>query len=212
MSKQRVESFSDGVFAIAITLLVLTIALPDNYKDLASQLADRWPAFAAYAVSFSVIGIELLNHHSVFTHLARIDRGFFYLNLLLLMTIAFIPYPTGIFGQALRQGDGARVAAVVYSIAMTVNALAWAALWMYASFRRRLLSASFPEEQRKVATILFTMGSGLYGLTIPVAFISAYACLAFHALLAVYYALDPLSRRATRGLKRAAADKEARPG
>jgi uncharacterized membrane protein len=198
MNKERVETFSDGVFAIAITLLVLTIAQPDNYKDLAHQLGDRWPGFAAYVVSFAVIGIMWFNHHSIFAHFERVDRGFVYLNLFLLMTIAFIPYPTGIFGQALRQGDGAQTAAVVYSIVMAVNACAWSALWLYASRGRRLLSPRFPEEQRGVATLLFTLGAVLYTLTIGVAFISAYACLAFHGLLAVYYALDPLSRRAAR--------------
>ena len=198
MSKERVETLSDGVFAIAITLLVLTIAQPDRYSDLAQQLADRWPAFAAYVVSFAVIGIMWFNHHSIFAHFARVDRGFIYLNLLLLMTIVFIPYPTGIFGQALRQGQGAQTAAVFYSVVMTLNAFAWSALWVYASRGRRLLSPDFPEAQRGVATVLFTIGSALYTITIGVAFISAYACLAFHALLAVYYALDPLSRRAAR--------------
>ena len=198
MSKERVETLSDGVFAIAITLLVLTIAQPDRYSDLAQQLADRWPAFAAYVVSFAVIGIMWFNHHSIFAHFARVDRGFIYLNLLLLMTIVFIPYPTGIFGQALRQGQGAQTGAVFYSVVMTLNAFAWSALWVYASRGRRLLSPDFPEAQRGVATVLFTIGSALYTITIGVAFISAYACLAFHALLAVYYALDPLSRRAAR--------------
>src|ERR1700683_536643 len=87
MNKSRVEAFSDGVFAIAITLLVLTIAEPTNYKGLTQQLLSRWPSLAAYVVSFAIIGIMWLNHHSLFTNFERIDRGLFYLNLLLLMTI-----------------------------------------------------------------------------------------------------------------------------
>jgi uncharacterized membrane protein len=198
VSKARVETLSDGVFAIAITLLVLTIAQPDRYDNLGQQLADRWPAFAAYVVSFAVIGIMWFNHHSIFVHFDRVDRGFVYLNLLLLMTIVFIPYPTGIFGQALRQGAGAQTAAVVYSIVMAVNAYVWSALWIYSSRGRRLLSPQFPEEQRTIATVLFSLGSVLYTITVGIAFISAYACLAVHGLLAIYYALDPLSRRAAR--------------
>jgi uncharacterized membrane protein len=198
MSKARVETLSDGVFAIAITLLVLTIAQPGNYNHLAQELADRWPGFAAYVVSFAVIGIMWFNHHSIFAHFERVDRGLVYLNLLLLMTIVFIPYPTGIFGQALQKGQGAQTAAVLYSVVMAVNAYAWSALWVYASRGRRLLSPGFPETQRGIATVLFTIGSALYTITVGIAFISAYACLAFHALLAVYYALDPLSRRAAR--------------
>ncbi|HEY8755739.1 MAG TPA: TMEM175 family protein [Candidatus Dormibacteraeota bacterium] len=198
MSKARIETLSDGVFAIAITLLVLTIAQPGNYNHLAQELADRWPGFAAYVVSFAVIGIMWFNHHSIFAHFERVDRGLVYLNLLLLMTIVFIPYPTGIFGQALQKGQGAQTAAVLYSVVMAVNAYAWSALWVYASRGRRLLSPGFPEAQRGIATVLFTIGSALYTITVGIAFISAYACLAFHALLAVYYALDPLSRRAAR--------------
>ncbi|MDB5068257.1 MAG: hypothetical protein JWM18_4691 [Chloroflexi bacterium] len=198
MSKGRVEAFSDGVFAIAITLLVLTIGQPQRFDDLAAELIRQWPGYAAYMVTFAVIGIMWFNHHVIFGHLARVDPPFLYLNLLLLMTVAFLPYPTGILGEALRHGEGARVAAVVYSIVMTLNAFAWAALWLYASGRRRLLHDSFPEEQRGITTVLFVVGSMVYLVGIAIALINAYACLAFHAALAAYYAVDPISR----GLRR----------
>jgi hypothetical protein len=81
---------------------------------------------------------------------------------------------------------------------MAVNAYAWAALWLYASAGRRLLSPSFPEPQRRIATLLFISGTVAYTLSIAVALMSAYACLAFHAVLAVYCALDPIGRRASR--------------
>lgn len=198
MSKTRLESLSDGVFAIAITLLVLTIAQPSNYHNLGHQLANRWPSFAAYVVSFAVIGIMWLNHHSVFGHFEHVDRPLVYLNLLLLLTVVFIPYPTGVFGEALRHGNAARIAAVFYSVVVAINACCWAALWLYASSGRRLLVDTFPESERKVATLLFTIGPFFYAVAIAVGFVNAYACLAFHGLLAVYYALDPLSRRAAR--------------
>jgi TMEM175 potassium channel family protein len=194
MGKARLEAFSDGVFAIAITLLVLTITTPDNYRHLGSELTDRWPSYAAYLVSFAVIGIMWLNHHTIFGHFAQVDRNLVYLNLALLATVVFIPYPTGIFGQALERGEGERVAAVVYSVTMTVNAVAWAGVWLYGSSRRRLLDDAFPEEQRRTATVLFNIGTVIYAVTIVVAIVSAYACLALHGALAVYYALDPLSR------------------
>jgi hypothetical protein len=117
-----------------------------------------------------------------------------------LLSVVFIPYPTAVFGEALRRGQDARVAAVFYSVTMAVNAYSWTALWFYASARRRLLSEEFPEAERRMATILFAAGTGVYTLSICVAFVSAYACLAFHGLLAVYYALDPLSRRAGRAV------------
>lgn len=189
------ETFSDGVFAIAITLLVLTIAAPGTYRNLSHQLLAEWPSLAAYVVSFAVIGIMWLNHHTIFAHLERIDRGLFYRNLILLMTIVFLPYPTGIFGQALEKGQGATTAAVFYSATMSVNGFAWAALWLHASVGRRLLRADFPEAQRGITTVLFTGGVLVYVATVGVAFINPYACLAVHGALAVYYALDPISRR-----------------
>ncbi len=198
MSKGRLETFSDGVFAIAITLLVLTIAQPSNYDHLTRQLLDRWPSYAAYVVTFAVIGIMWLNHHTVFQHLVVVDRTLIYLNLLLLMTVAFLPYPTGVFGEALGKATGTRSAAVFYSLTMLLNAVCWSALWLYASTDRRLLAPSFPEEQRRRSTLAFTAGSLVYAVALGIAFIDAYACLAFHALLALYYAFDPLSRSTAR--------------
>jgi uncharacterized membrane protein len=205
VSKTRVEAFSDGVFAIAITLLVLTIAQPRSYRDLAHELGTQWPSLAAYIVSFAIIGIMWINHHSVFTHLEHVDRSLLYINLLLLMTIAFLPYPTGVLGQALAKGQGTRTAAVVYGVVMAVNAYAWAGLWLYASRHRRLLRADFPEDERATATLLFTSGPLVYTLSIGVAFLNAYAFLALQGALAVYYAFDPISRRAAR---RGQADQE----
>ncbi|HUJ64565.1 MAG TPA: TMEM175 family protein [Acidimicrobiales bacterium] len=198
MSKSRVEAFSDGVFAIAITLLVLTVAQPRTYRDLAHELGTQWPSLAAYIVSFAVIGIMWINHHSVFINLEHVDRGLLYINLLLLMTIAFLPYPTGVLGQALAKGQGTRTAAVVYGVVMAINAYAWGGLWLYAARHRRLLRADFPENERATATLLFTFGVVAYTLSVGVAFLNAYAFLALQGAQAVYYAFDPISRRAAR--------------
>jgi uncharacterized membrane protein len=198
MGKGRIEAFSDGVFAIAITLLVLTIPQPHDYRHLGSSLTEQWPTYAAYLVSFAVIGIMWLNHHTVFGHFERVDRNLVYLNLALLATIVFVPYPTGVFGSALQRGESERVAAVFYSVVMTINAFAWAALWLYGSTNRRLLGLQFPEEQRHRATLMFNVGPFIYALTVVVALINAYACLALHGALAVYYALDPLARWVSR--------------
>ncbi|HEY3809911.1 MAG TPA: TMEM175 family protein [Acidimicrobiales bacterium] len=198
MNKGRLESFTDGVFAIAITLLVLTITPVADYQHLGHELAKRWPSLAAYVVSFAIIGIMWLNHHSIFAHIASADRGLVILNLTLLLTVAFLPFPTGIFGEALHRDQGARVAAVLYSATMALNAYAWAALWLHASVGRRLLVPAFPEAQRRSATLAFTGGTVAYTIILGVAFINAYACLALHGLMALYYALDPLTRRAAR--------------
>jgi len=117
--------------------------------------------------------------------------------LALLATIVFFPFPTGIFGEALQRETGERVAAVS-TAPMTVNAVLWAALWLHGSSHRRLLAPTFPEEQRRTATVMFTIGTVIYLLTIVVALVNAYACLAVHGALAVYYALDPLARWVSR--------------
>jgi uncharacterized membrane protein len=202
MNRGRVEAFSDGVFAFAITLLVVTISQPDDYQHLLHGLSTRLPSLAAYVVSFAIIGIMWLNHHSVFAHFAKVDRGVVFFNLLLLMTVAFLPYPTGVLGQALARGEGERTAAVFYGITMTANALAWTCLWLYASYGRRLLSSSFPESERRMATLLFNAGAVVYVAATGLAFVNAYAFLVLQGLLAVYYMLDPLSRRADRGKPR----------
>ena len=90
VSKVRLEAFSDGVFAIAITLLVLTITPPGDYRNLGAELLERWPALAAYVVSFVIIGIMWLNHHSVFSRFAAVDRPLLYLNLALLATVVLL--------------------------------------------------------------------------------------------------------------------------
>jgi uncharacterized membrane protein len=198
LSTSRVEALSDGVFAIAITLLILTIAQPSDYHHLGRQLVDRWPSLAAYVVSFFVIGIMWVNHHAIMNHLAHVDRRWFYRNLILLMTIVFIPFPTEVFGQALQQQQGQTTAAVFYSLAMVVNALAWSAVWLDASRRRRLLKPSFPESQRRSATVSFVAGTGIYAISVVVALINPYVCLAFHAAIALYFAGDPIGRRVER--------------
>jgi hypothetical protein len=103
-----------------------------------------------------------------------------------------------VLGEALARGQGARTAAIAYGVTMTANAYAWASLWLYASHGRRLLSPSFPEAERGMATLLFTIGAAAYTGTACVALLNAYAFLGLQAALAAYYALDPLSRRAMR--------------
>jgi uncharacterized membrane protein len=198
MSKSRLESFSDGIFAFAITLLVLTIAQPADYKHLSHDLASRWPSLIAYVVSFAVIGIMWLNHHSLFRHFEHVDRGVIYFNMLLLLTITFLPYPAGVLGQALARGQGAETAAVVYAVTMAVNAWAWSGLWLYGSHKRRLLHEDFPEAERGTATLMFTIGVAMYTLAIGVAFLNAYAFLILQGLFALYYAIDPITRRPSR--------------
>ena len=116
MTKNRLEAFSDGVFAVAITLLVLEINVPGG-ENLWHQLKEEWPSFASFFVSFWVIGIIWVNHHGLLDHLKRTDRPVLYINLLVLMTVVFIPFSTALMAEHLKSGADEKVAALVYALA-----------------------------------------------------------------------------------------------
>jgi uncharacterized membrane protein len=135
----RLVAFSDGVFAISITLLVLEIRPPADDEDLLHGLLALWPSYLAYAVTFLFIGQVWVNHHVMFDHIRAADRPVLLLNTLLLMVVAFLPFATSVLADALRNGHGQRTAVVFYAIAFAVTALTFNAVWQYAR-RRRLLS------------------------------------------------------------------------
>jgi uncharacterized membrane protein len=188
LRKARLEAFSDGVFAIAITLLVLELSVPGG-NDLWSELKDEWPSFAAFAVSFWVIGIIWVNHHGVIDHLKRVDRGVLYLNLALLFTVAFIPFPTALLAEHLKSGADEEVAAAVYSGAMTLMGLSFGGLWVYITRHRHLLGVELTDDEVRRATVRFTLGNPIYALAIGVSFISPAAVLVIISALALYYAV-----------------------
>src|SRR5919204_3739632 len=129
----RVEAFSDGVFAIAITLLILEIKVPKTAEGdgLWQALGAQWPSYAAYVVSFLVIGIMWINHHQLFSYVAHVDRTLMFLNLLVLMVVAAVPWPTAVLAEYLREEDASHVAAAVYSLVMVVMAFTFQGLWWH---------------------------------------------------------------------------------
>jgi TMEM175 potassium channel family protein len=135
----RLVAFSDAVFAITITLLVLEIKPPADYKNLLHGLLELWPSYLAYAVTFLFIGQVWANHHVMFDHIRTADRTVLLLNTLLLMVVAFLPFATSVLAGAMRSGDGQRTAVVFYAIAFDLTALTFNAVWQYAR-RQRLLS------------------------------------------------------------------------
>src|SRR5438034_1842299 len=135
----RLVAFSDAVFAITITLLVLAIRPPTDYSNLVHGLLALWPSYLAYGVTFLFIGQVWANHHVMFDHIRAADRVVLLLNTLLLMAVAFLPFATSVLAGALHNGDGERTAVVFYGIAFWVTALTFNAVWHYAS-RHRLLS------------------------------------------------------------------------
>ena len=136
MTTSRLEAFSDGVLAIAATLLILNVHA--NGPHLGRALARVWPSYAAYAVSFVTIGIMWVNHHGVFAQIDKVDRTFLMINVFFLMAVAFVPFPTVLVADYLHD-PGLEVAALAYGFTLTATAVLYNLLWFYAARRRRLL-------------------------------------------------------------------------
>jgi uncharacterized membrane protein len=178
----RLEAFADGVFAIAATLLVLEIQLPG--EDVGQGLQDLWPSYFAYALSFLSIGIMWVNHHVVLSFTREADRAFLFINLFLLMGIAFVPFPTALFAEHLQE-EGARDAALAYGLTFVVIAIFFQLFWQYA--RRRLLR---PDADRREVTGIdrsYRPGVPLYVIATLVALASPTAALALFAAIALVY-------------------------
>ena len=191
MSTGRAEAFSDGVFAIAITLLVLGLVL-SGHGPLTSQLLAAWPRYFAYVVSFLTIGIMWMNHHTILAHVARVDRPLLVINLLLLMGIVAIPFPTALVANNLT-GPGGSTAAVTYGLVMIAISLAFSGLWIYVVTHAAALGATLPPEALRQSIPGFTGGLLAYvAATLIAAYVNAVAAVIIFGLLAVYYLFEHL--------------------
>jgi uncharacterized membrane protein len=188
VSTGRLEAFSDGVMAVAITLLVLDIKVPLHH--LGHNLAQNWPTYLAYVTSFITIGIIWINHHVMIGRLARTDHSILMLNLLLLLTIAVIPFGTSLIATYLRRGHGANLAAGIYSGVLLAMAVTFSAVNGQILFRRtHLLKVQLSLEARR--RILIRSWSGLipYALATGLSAVSPYVTVGITAALAAFYAL-----------------------
>jgi uncharacterized membrane protein len=188
----RLEAFSDGIFAIAGTLLVLELRVPVDSPDLAQALLRVWPTYAAYLVSFLTIGIIWVNHHTLLAHCRRADRRFLYLNLLLLAAVAIVPFPTALVGQYILAADGATAALVVYGLGAVLIALGFSGIFFYATHDHRLVGDVATARRIRREGRLFPIGLALYAFGIALAFVAPLASLAVYALTALFYALPLL--------------------
>ena len=214
MSSGRTESFSDGVFAVAITLLIFNL-LSIGQGPLSYRLLwHAWPQYAAYVVSFLTIGIMWMNHHTVFAHVRLIDRPLLVLNLLLLMGVVAIPFPTALIAEHLTgpNRSGGSAAAVVYGIVMIVISVCYNAIWEYlvrhaamlgSASTTRLLRDSVPGFGAAPPLARIPRWSvGLLGYlagTLIAAFVSAAVALAVYGALAVFYLFNHLPDPAAMG-------------
>jgi uncharacterized membrane protein len=183
-STDRLEAFSDGVFAVAATLLVLNLKVGPGH--LANALATQWPHYATYVVSFLTIGIIWLNHHAQFHRIDHPDRTLMVINLFLLMFVTLIPFPTGLLADHLSSGEDGRVAAAVYAATLLAMALGFFATYLWAAHKK--LFAEWVGEQH-VGYLVRRNGAGLivYAIAIGVAFANATVSLALCGLVALYY-------------------------
>jgi uncharacterized membrane protein len=182
----RLETFSDGVFAIAATLLILDVKL-SSHGSVAHQLEHAWPSYAAYGISFLTLGIVWVNHHTVFRQIGRVDRTFLFINVLFLMVIAFSPFPTRVLAEHMREQS--KPAAFAYGLTFTLMAVCYGALWFYA-VRRRLIA---PEADPRVVSGIsrsFAPGSASYLAATLSALASAYLAVGLFAAIALFYVLE----------------------
>jgi len=182
----RLEAFSDGVTAIAITLLVLEIKVPPG-ESLGLGLLHLWPSYLAYTTSFVVIGAIWLNHHAMFDMIVRADHGLLLLNTLHLMFIAFLPFPTAVLAEALHASSGQNVATAFYAGTLTVIGLLVTAMWWHAAAHSELLSDEISEEEVKAIGKRFLVGPTGYGFATVLAFVSPWLSIALFVALNVYF-------------------------
>ena len=198
----RLEALSDGVFAVAITLLALNLTVPAVKSvgpghSLVNGLLDQWPEYVAYGLSFVTILIMWINHHNLFRLIKRTDHVFLILNGLLLMVIAVIPFVTAMLADYIQEPDK-KTAQVVYSATFLIMALTYNVMWRYASKDLRLLDADGKLETVKSINRQYVVGPPLYLLAVVLAFISAEASLALCIVLAVFFGLPSSVTRTIR--------------
>ena len=181
----RFETFSDGVFAIAATLLVLEFhAAPGD--GLGKELLHLWPSYLAYVTSFVTIGIIWMNHHHAVSLLGRIDRTMLFLNILLLLTVAFLPFPTKLVAQNLR-GGGEETAALAYTATFVLMSVIYNTWWRYASIGRRLVAEGVPDSALRGISRAFNPGVPMYAAAFVVAFFSPLTAVFLTFAIAAFY-------------------------
>ncbi len=191
----RIEAFSDGVFAIAITLLILDMKVPRGLarpEDLARALLAQWPNYLAYLTSFLTIGVMWMNHHRLFTLIRRADHLLMVLNTLLLLGISVVPFPTSVLAEYLGHPGGA-LAAMVYSGTYVVIAVVFNSLWRYAAGGMRLLGDDVDAAAVTAQTRQYAFGPVCYLVAFGLAFVSVAASVALNLALALFFALPPRS-------------------
>jgi uncharacterized membrane protein len=204
----RLEAFSDGVFAIAVTLLVLDLKVPKPAElaaaaasggagGLLGALLQQWPTFLAYITSFFTILVMWVNHHVLFNLVRRIDRVFLFLNGLLLLFVTFVPFPTALVAAYMSQPRDGSVAAAIYGGTYLGLAVAFNLLWRHASGGRRLLGPRVPAAAVSAIDRSYRVGIPAYLAVFVLAFVSVPWCIGSSLALAVYFSVAGARRMHT---------------
>lgn len=185
----RLETFADGVMAIAITLLILDIKVPETSggESLTTALLDQWPSYVAYFVSFITIGIIWINHHHMFKLVRRADHTFLVLNVVFLLTIAALPFPTALLADYARDLDGRTAAALVYGGTMFLIAVMFNLTWRYASSGHRLLFAGVSDKMIRRTNNSYLLGPTIYGAAALLSLVNPLISMGIYAAFAIYW-------------------------
>jgi uncharacterized membrane protein len=189
----RLESFSDGVFAVAITLLVFNLQVPHlpagvvSVTALGGELLKQWPSYLTFMTSFATILIMWASHHTIFKMVYKVDTPFLFANGLLLLLVTVVPFPTSLVAQYLSTPAAALACAVYAGIFVVIN-LAYNLLWWTAVRERRLLHPAITDSQVKRLTRHILLGLPVYGLSTLLAFWNPYISLGLCSCLWIFWA------------------------
>ncbi|MGZ3790415.1 MAG: TMEM175 family protein [Bacteriovorax sp.] len=197
-STHRIESFSDGVFAIAITLLILEVKVPRVHLKGTSvafwqELFNLWPSYLAFAFSFLMIGIYWINHHYIFQLFKRSNHVFGLLNLLFLMAISFLPFPTAVLAEYMSDVAYRHIAIMFYAFGLFLPAITWLMLWIYGSKDYRLIDPNLSSHFVKKLTLIYSAASTFYIVSIALSYFNGILGLISCVALTLLYLLPPLS-------------------
>jgi len=199
MGKGRFEAFSDGVFAIAITVLVLEIHLPDadtlNDGQMQHYLIHLWPQLVTYVTSFATIGIIWLNHHSTFVHVQSLDHVTLSLNLVLLLTVYFVPFPTALVAKC----GALPSSTALYGATLTAMGLSYGALWYYTVLQEYRRNPETAPRLNGLTVLKAMAGTGAYFLGTLIAFVAPRFSAFLFVSVAIYYAVPNRLESARRG-------------
>lgn len=195
ISTTRLEAFSDGVFAIAITLLIIEIKIP-THEELKTQslmeyILRQWPKYFAYVLSFVIIGIYWANHHYLFKLFKRTDHIFNLLNVFFLMTIAFLPYPSGVLGEYIMSPEHSKTSVSFYAIAIWLPAIAWLLIWLYASQKKRIVDHQLTDKFISDLTRQYVISNFFYAMAFIISLVNPTISILTCVGLTLLYLLPP---------------------